>query len=281
MTKRQPGWGSMHDLLSTCLFLCAFIMICLAEPTGAGGIKVIAHRGDSFHNPENTLSAFRSGINKGADLIELDSHATKDGVLITLHDNKLDRTTNAPRIFGRTDVLVSQMPWEQIKGLDAGSWKDPKFTGEPLPTLEDSLRVIQDGSVTLLERKSGSALAHTKLLERLGYTQSLVVQSFDWDFLAAMKTWLPSARLAALCGEEVTPERIADLKRARIPIAVWNHEKVNPEAVTLFREAGLEWWVYTLDEPEQWSRLVELGANGIITNKPGELAEWLKQKGLR
>ncbi len=281
MARKPRKWGSIHDLFKVSLYACALSMTGLLVPAWTGEIKVIAHRGDSFHYPENTLSAFRSGISKGADLIELDSHVTKDGVLITLHDHKLDRTTNAAQIFGRTDVLVSQTPWEQIKGLDAGTWKDPKFGGEPLPTLEDSLHAIQAGSITLLERKSGSALAHAKLLERLGYTQSLVVQSFDWDFLAAMRTWLPSVRLAALCGEEVTPERIADLKRAEIPIAVWSHERINPQAVALFREAGLEWWVYTIDDPQQWTRLVELGANGIITNKPGELLEWLKQKGLR
>lgn len=264
-----------------CSLVCALIMSIQTNPAQTEAIKVIAHRGDSSCFPENTLSAFRSGISKGADLIELDSHITKDGVLITIHDGKLDRTTNAAKIFGRTDVLISQTTWEQIKPLDAGSWKDTRFAGEPLPALEDSLRTIQAGSVTLLERKSGSALAHAKLLERLGYSESLVVQSFDWDFLAAMRTWLPSARLGALCGEDVTPERLADLKHAGIPLAVWDQEKVNTQTAALFKEAGLEWWVYTLDTPEQWTRLVDLGVNGIITNKPGELIEWLKQKGLR
>lgn len=280
MNEKRLKWELIRNLLLSSLSL-VLAMAPFTVPAHAEAIKVIAHRGDSFHCPENTLSSFRSGIGKGADLIELDSHATKDGVLITIHDGRLDRTTNACRIFGRTDVLVAQMTWDQIKPLDAGAWKDAKFSGESLPTLEDSLRVIQADSMTLLERKSGSALAHAKLLERLGYTQSLVVQSFDWDFLAAMRTWLPSARLAALCGEEVTAERVADLKRAEIPIAVWNHEKVNADAVALFRGAGLEWWVYTVDDPQQWTRLAELGADGIITNKPGELAEWLKQKGLR
>ncbi len=281
MARSLPRWGWMHNLLYSGVILGGLLMTSLFHPAQAEKIKVIAHRGDSFYCPENTLASFRSGISKGADLIELDSQVTKDGVLITIHDGKLDRTTNAVRIFGRTDVMIAQTPWEQIKPLDAGSWKNPQFTGEPLPTLEDSLRVIQAGSKTLLERKSGSALAHAKMLERLGYSESLVVQSFDWDFLAAMRTWLPKAHLGALCGEEVTPERVADLKQAGIPLAVWDHEKITPEAAALFKQAGLEWWVYTLDEPQQWSRLVDLGVNGIITNKPGELGEWLKQKGLR
>jgi glycerophosphoryl diester phosphodiesterase len=128
--------------------------------------------------------------------------------------------------------------------------------------------------MTLLERKTGSALVYAKFLETKGYTNSLIVQSFDWDFLAALKTWLPKVRLAAWCGEEVTLQRLSDLKRAGIPLAVWNHEKIHPESVHLFQEAGLEWWAYTVDEPKDWVRLVELRTDGIITNKPGELRDW-------
>ncbi len=266
------------DMLWLCSLVAANLMLL---PAAGSEIRVIAHRGDSAHFPENTRSAFRSAMEKGADLVELDSHATKDGRLVVLHDSTLDRTTSAKEVFGVTGVAVAAKEWAQIKDLEAGSWKDPKFKGERLPTLEDSLKTIQAGSKTLLERKSGSALEHVKLLERLGYTESLVVQSFDWDFLAAVKYWNPKIRMAALCGEDVTPERVQDLVRLGVPIAAWKHDKLNQASVRLLREKGFEIWTWTVDEPKDWRRLVDLGVNGIITNKPGELQEWLKTEGLR
>jgi glycerophosphoryl diester phosphodiesterase len=239
------------------------------------GIRVIAHRGDSFHFPENTLASFLSAVEKQADLVELDAYPTKDGHLVVLHDSKLDRTTNAASVFGAAGFLVTETPFDRIKGLDAGSWKDPRFAGLRIPTLEEALQTIQKGSMTLLERKAGSALDYAKLLDRLGFSEAVVVQSFDWDFLAALRTWSPKVKLAALSGEPVTAERLADLRRAGIGIAAWNCEKVTAEAALLFREFGLEWWAWTVDTPEEWDRLAELGADGMITNKPGELREWL------
>jgi glycerophosphoryl diester phosphodiesterase len=245
-------------------------------------MEVIAHRGNSFHFPENTLSAFQSAVEVGADYVELDSRVTKDGMLVVLHDDKLDRTTNAAKVFGATSQFVAQKTYDQIRELDAGSWKAPQFSGEGIPTLEESVKTIQAGSVTLLERKSGSALAHAKLLDTLGFTGSLIVQSFDWDFLAALKTWRPQVQLAALCGEEVTRDRLDDLKRAGIPLAVWDHEKIGPESAPLLGEYGIRLWVYTVDEPTQWTAIAKLGVvEGMVTNKPAELIAWLKEQGLR
>lgn len=248
---------------------------------GVCAMKVIAHRGDSSHFPENTLAAFESALKKGSDLVELDSHDTKDGVLVVLHDSKLDRTTNSESVFGKTDVLVSKVTLDQIRLLDAGSWKSDQFKGEPLPTLEASLKVIQASSTTLLERKAGTALSHAKLIKKLGYTDKLVVQSFDWDFLAALKVWLPGVQMAALGGEDVTRSQLEDLKLLDITTVAWNHEKLTSEAVAMIHENGFKLWAWTVDEPAEWQRLVDLKLDGIITNRPGELSAWLKEHGIR
>jgi glycerophosphoryl diester phosphodiesterase len=242
-------------------------------------VKIIAHRGDSHEFPENSLAAFRSAVEKAADLVELDSRRTKDGVLVVLHDDTLDRTTNAEQVFGATDIKVAGLKWEDVRKFEVGAWKGSRFKGEKFPTLEESLLTIQKGSVTLLERKAGTALEHAKLLEKLGYTKDLIVQSFDWDFLAAFKTWNPEVRLGALGGNDVTPGVLDDLKRTGIPLAVWHHEKITEETLPLFRERGFELWVYTVDEPKDWERLLNLGIDGMITNKPGELKKWLKARG--
>lgn len=95
-------------------------------------IDVIAHRGASAAAPENTLAAFRLAHELGADWFELDCTLTKDGEVVCIHDGKVDRTTNA-------DGEVAQMLLADLKKLDAGSWRDPKYAGEPLPTLAETL----------------------------------------------------------------------------------------------------------------------------------------------
>lgn len=248
---------------------------------GAWAVKVIAHRGDSFHHPENTLPAFRSAVEKKADFVELDSRATKDGHLVCQHDGALEKKSNVAEILGSTDFAVETLTFEQTQQLDVGSWKNASFKGERIPTLEESIEAIQKGSVTLLERKTGSALEHAKLVERLGLTEDLIIQSFDWDFLAAMRTWLPKAKLGALSGKEVTEEKLRDIRRAGIDLAVWHYEDVTPADFPLFEKHGLELWTYTVNEPVHWARLVEMGVTGIITDKPAELLEWLEANGHR
>jgi len=98
----------------------------------AGAIDVIAHRGASAYAPENTLASFALAKDLGADWFELDCTLTKDDQVIVIHDDTVDRTTD-----GKGEVASFSL--EELRKLDAGSWKDPKFTGERLPTLAEAL----------------------------------------------------------------------------------------------------------------------------------------------
>lgn len=263
------------------LILAGGVALGMLIDGGAWAVKVIAHRGDSFHHPENTLPAFKSAVDKKADFVELDSRVTKDGRLVCQHDGALEKKSNVAEILGSTDFAVEALTFEQTQQLDVGSWKNSSFKGTRIPTLEESIEEIQKGSVTLLERKTGSALDHAKLVERLGYTEDLVIQSFDWDFLAALRTWLPDAKLGALSGKEVTEEKLRDIRRMGVDLAVWHHEDVTEQNFPLFAKHGLELWTYTVNDPVHWKRLVDLGVTGLITDKPGELLEWLEANGHR
>lgn len=95
---------------------------------------VVAHRGDLEHFPENTLSAFESAIDLGADAIELDVFLTKDGELVVVHDHILERTTNGTGYVG--DLTLSE-----LRRLDAGSWFGERFRGERIPTLGEVLEL--------------------------------------------------------------------------------------------------------------------------------------------
>lgn len=238
-------------------------------------ITVIAHRGNSSRAPENTLAAFRSAVEAGADYVELDARPSADGTIWVLHDATLDRTTNAVQTMNRKKVAIASVRDAELRQLNAGLWFSAQFIDEKLPTLADSLDVIQSGSRTLLEHKDGSAPAYAELLRRKGYVDKLIVQSFNWDFLQDMHRILPEQTLAALGGKELTDEKIADLPRTGAKIVAWQYQHLTAEHIARLHGLGYRVWTWTVDEPAEWERLVTGGIDGIITNKPIELREWL------
>lgn len=115
----------------------------------------VAHRGASAYAPEHTLAAYRMALEQGADFVEQDLAVTKDGVLICLHDPSLERTTNVEEVFPsrftevdfggrlRRTWLANDFTLAEIKQLDAGSWFDPKFRGERVPTFDEAVALIR------------------------------------------------------------------------------------------------------------------------------------------
>lgn len=102
-----------------------------------GAVDVIAHRGASAYAPDNTLAAFRKAMELGADWFELDCHLTRDGALVVMHNGDVDDTTDGTGpIAGKTLA--------ELKKLDAGSWFDPAFAGERVPTLAEALDLAKD-----------------------------------------------------------------------------------------------------------------------------------------
>ena len=116
---------------------------------------LVAHRGASAYAPEHTLAAYKLAIEMGADYVEQDLAVTKDGVLICLHDASLERTTNVEQVFPDRAISMSiegqtRRAWvandftlAEIKTLDAGSWFDPKFAGERVPTFDEAIALIR------------------------------------------------------------------------------------------------------------------------------------------
>ena len=121
---------------------------------------VCAHRGATESHPENTIAAFKEAVRLGAQMIEFDVRMSKDGKLIIMHDATVDRTTNGTG-------LVEDLTWEEIKILDAGSWKSDEFEGERVPLLDEVLDVFPKTiwlNVHLKgNKKLGAAVAKTIL----------------------------------------------------------------------------------------------------------------------
>ncbi len=244
---------------------------------------VIAHRGYSMAAPENTLPAFRLALWAHSDLVELDYFHSSDGIPVVFHDRTLDRTTNSVELWGKEDVPIASKPYRALRELDAGTWFSEDFAGAHVPTLAEALDVIQSESITLIERKQGDAQTLFELLVEKNMLDDVVVQAFDWDFLADFHDLAPNVPLGAL-----GPPRQADgsryprderyldtgfldrLEAAGASVVGWNRQ-VTPESVKQAQDRGLPVWVYTINEPDEARRLLDMGVDGIITDNPAML----------
>ena len=243
---------------------------------------VIAHRGFSQFAPENTIPAFKLAVRAQADLVELDYYHSKDGQPIVFHDTTLDRTSDATNRWGGSKIPVGSKTVAELQTLDAGRWFDAQFAGTRIPTLTEALETIQgSGGITLIERKEGDAATGAKLLKDRAWINQVVVQAFDWQYLKQFHELEPTQVLGALGppklladgskpGDRPKPlnaEWLDLLKASGAKIAVWNRE-VSREAVQQAHARGLKVWVYTINEAELATKLLDLGVDGLITDNP-------------
>jgi len=253
------------------------------EPTSAAKriatkqVLIIAHRGNSSEAPENTLPAFASAVKLGADMVELDYFHSADGVPVVFHDANLDRTTNAPIVFGKWKVTVQAMTLAELRKLDAGQWFDQRFAKTKIPTLEESLDEIQKGSVTLIEQKSGDAATCVKLLKRKHLVDEVVVQSFNIDFVRDCHKLCPQLTVAVLGNKRLPSRRLDELEKTGASVIVWDHRDLAKKEIEEIHKRGLKAWVYTVDDPQRARQLINAGIDGIITNRP-ELLIKLRDK---
>lgn len=204
----------MQRLVSS-LIAVSCIMLAGSSPDAATAKKLVAHRGASAYAPEHTLASYRLALQQRADYVEQDLAVTKDLVLICLHDESLERTTNVEEVFperavvdpatGRKQWLAVDFTLAEIKKLDAGSWFDPRFASERIPTWEEAAAAVGTSAGLYPELKTPAlyrarGIDQTRLfvesVKRLGlHTRpqgSLIVQSFDDQPLRDMARQIPS-----------------------------------------------------------------------------------------
>jgi glycerophosphoryl diester phosphodiesterase len=279
--RRSGDLGAMMCLVALLSYFTAVMSLPLAaeEPTPAqqliGSLRplVIAHRGNSSVVPENTLAAFESAMDAGADLVELDYYHSADGVPVVIHDEILDRTTNAEDVLGQPRLVVGDFSFADLQRLDVGSWFDDKFAKERLPTLVQALDLIQSRSVTLIERKAGDPATLVKLLEEKNLLDRVVVQAFDWKFVAACRKLAPRLALGTLSGKPASDEQIRAAAATGADLIVWDHQKLGRQQIALIHQLGKKAWAYTIDDPKRASQLFAAGLDGLITNKPAEMVK--------
>ncbi len=238
---------------------------------------VVAHRGASAVAPENTLVAYREALARGAEVAETDVFLTADGRVVAIHDETLDRTTDGTG-------LVSAHRLAELEGLDAGSWFDPAFAGEPVPTLDALLDLARDRLVLCIEIKAGEGIVSAigELLDARDMRDQVVIFSFDPAAVAAASEGLPevpSLLLASRTG--VVPHyepAVVDQARALGAEGLgFNHRHLTAEMVSRVHEAGLAVFVYTVNDAEVLRRVTSMGVDGVITDRPDEVDVWLER----
>lgn len=244
-------------------------------------VPIVAHRGASHNAPENTLAAFRLGWSQGADAIEGDFRLTKDGRIVCLHDETTKRTAGLDR-------TVAESTFAELRELEVGSWKDPQWAGEKIPSIEEVLDTVPRGKQVFVEIKSGPELV-APLKQALASSgvahQQIVVISFQTQVIAEVRKQLPGVRTFWLTGykqEEKTglwkpplPEILSTLKKLRADgLGSQAHDLVDVPFAAAIRDAGFELHVWTVDDPLVARRCAKLGVRSITTNRPG----WLRQQ---
>ena len=229
-------------------------------------VTFVAHRGGIVPgSPENTMSAFRQAIRQGAEVIEIDLRGTKDGEIVIMHDDTLERTTNGKGKI--TDYTLAQ-----LQQLDAGG-------GERIPTYEDVLQLVAGTKVQLLLDIKESPLLDKRKIVRLTerYTAVLYViaGARNLEDLHAFRALNPQLRTLGLI------HRVEDIEpfvRAGVDIIrLWPQWiTADPELVQKVHQLGKPVWATASDAPrEELEALIKLGVRGILSDLPKVLSKLL------
>jgi glycerophosphoryl diester phosphodiesterase len=260
--------------------LLPLILLVIAQASTAHCLEIAAHRGASYDAPENTMAAFRLGWEQKADADELDIYLTKDGKIIILHDKTTKRTTG---VEGKPEELTL----EELRRLDAGSWKGPQWAGEKLPVLEEVLPTIPKGKRLFIEIKCGSEILPEleRVLQASGRSpEELVIIGFGYETMRDAKQRFPKLQVYWLVSPKkgskgLTPpvtEMVAKTKAAGLDGLNLNQEFAFDAAfVKAIKDAGLKFLTWTVDDAAVAKSHVALGVDGITTNRPAWLREQL------
>jgi len=259
-------------------------------------IQVHGHRGARAVLPENTIPAFEYAIDQGVDAIEMDVVVTKDDVPVISHD-----AITSPRICqnpsGRR-AIIRKLTFAELREWDCGSLVNPQFPrqqpvpGARIPALDEVLALASRGSFLFnIEAKmyrpeldptpARFAQLLLKSIDGHNLRPRVIVQSFDFRILIAMKQQGPEIRLAALYEDGRLGDFVSVARTAGTQIVAPEKALVTPADVTAAHQAALRVIPWTANTPREWDALVAAGVDGIITDDPGALIGYLKQKGLR
>jgi glycerophosphoryl diester phosphodiesterase len=249
------------------------------QPVRAPPVEIIGHRGASFDAPENTVASIRLAWDQKADAAEFDVHLSKDGKIVVIHDANTKRTAGV-------DKRVVDQTLHELRTLDVGKWKDARYAGENVPTLAEVLGLTPPGKRVFIEVKCGREIVpelKSVLADARFKPEQAAVISFSADVVAAVKKELPELKaywIVSLGTNEKKPKKVwtpeeliakaRDIKADGLDLSA--DAQVSPEYIKKAVAAKLPVYVWTVNDPDLARQMIEAGAIGITTDRPG----WLR-----
>ena len=242
---------------------------------------IIAHRGESFDAPENTLASVNLAWERNIKSVEIDIHLTQDNEIVVIHDD------NTLRISG-IKKIISSSNLKELKQLDAGSFKDKKWKNERIPTLSEVLSTIPSDGKLIIEIKSND-----KILSKLGdelkvsglRSSQIEIIAFDKKVLAKARHYMPELKLLWLLELDyiwppwlclINKQRIiSTIKKLKLDgINVWAGKILDKEFIDVFKSQNFLVYTWTVDDPIRAQQLIDMGIDGVTTNR----ASWITQQ---
>jgi glycerophosphoryl diester phosphodiesterase len=231
----------------------------------------LAHRGANTYAPENTMAAFRKAVEVGATGLEFDVQLSKDGAVVVIHDEKLERTTNG-------SGLVKDYTLDELQRLDAGTWFGEAHAGEKIPTLEQVLDEFASTKLIYnIELKSGIVLypgLEEKVIEavkRRSLNDQVVLSSFNHYSLVTCRDLDKEIRTGMLYVAGLFEPWDYALKLGCYSVHPLFYHLQHPELVSGFRDHNLAIYAWTVNEPVYMEMMVAGGIDAIITDRPRDL----------
>lgn len=261
--------------------LTATLLVAFSTASPCSAQYIVAHRGASHDAPENTLAAFRLAWEQNADAIEGDFYVTKDRQIVCIHDNTTKRI--AP---GQKELTIADATLEELQRLDVGSWKSPRFRNERIPTLKDVLAEVPRGKRIFVEIKCGSEILPLlkPQLERSDLSpDQIVIICFNERVIKAARELMPQYKANWLTGykqDEATQkwspnsaDVLATLRRTHATGlgTQGNIQTANAALARSVLEDGLEFHVWTINDPADALHFSALGTHSITTDKPAAI----------
>ncbi len=237
------------------------------------GVVAIAHRGEHLHHPENTIPAFEEAIRLGGDFIEVDVQTTADGKLVLSHDSTVNRCTNGTG-------EVRDMTFQQIERLDAGIKSAPEFAGTRIPTFDEVLKLAHGRIGVYVDLKNATAQAIVDAIQKSDMVERVVIYRGGIPLLKEIQEIDPRLK--------VMPEsRSVDNVKSAIAslhpkVIAFGASDFAPDIIKISKTSGAAVYVDRMgktDTPEGWQSAIDDGADGIQTDLPGPLVEYLRKRG--
>lgn len=243
--------------------------------------KIIAHRGESFLAPENTLASVYLAWKLGASSVEVDVQLTKDNEIIVIHNNNTKRTTNQYNI-------VKSRTLSELKKLDVGSFKSEGYKNEKIPTLNEVLNTIPPKKKLIIEIKSDNkiiSVLQNQLKESNLQNNQIEIISFNFDTICLAKKEMPHYKALWLLDLDYywytsifAPNSLKIIQKLNQNnldgIDVWAGKFANEKFLKTFKDKNFLFYLWTIDEPSVAKKYLEWGADAVTTNR----ANWLENQ---